>query len=71
MYHIYKVVLLDKIAELIQVCHMAQVAMDKVYEVYGAGATVTNIINQMWWERQVKWWPPTIADLGWFSEVHY
>jgi hypothetical protein len=47
MYHIYKVVLLDKIAELIQVCHMAQVAMDKVYEVYGAGATVTNIINQM------------------------
>jgi hypothetical protein len=45
-YHRRKVVW-DKIAELVRAGWTAQAAIDRIYTVYGANATVTTIINQM------------------------
>jgi hypothetical protein len=50
-YHRRKVVW-DKIAELVRAGHTAQVAIDRIYQVYGQASTVTSIINQMRQDRR-------------------
>ena len=42
----------DKIAEMVRAGHTAQVAIDLIYEVYGAATGVTNIINTMKRDRK-------------------
>jgi hypothetical protein len=50
-YHRRKVVW-DKIAELVRAGHTAQVAIDRIYQVYGQASIVTSIINQMRQDRR-------------------
>jgi hypothetical protein len=50
-YHRRKVVW-DKIAELVQAGYTLDAAIGRIHAAYGAGATVTTIINQMRHDRQ-------------------